>query len=32
MGLDLRKLLVDNNFKFDKKLAYGVYRERVISF
>ena len=32
MGLDLRKLLVDNNFKYDKKLAYGVYRERVISF
>ena len=32
MGLDLRKLLVDNNFKFDKKLAYGIYRDRMISF
>lgn len=32
MGLDLRKLIVDNNFKFDKKLAYGIYRERMVSF
>lgn len=32
MSKDLTKLLVDNKFKVDKKLAYGVYRERVISF
>ena len=32
MGLDLNKLIVDNNFKFDKKLAYGIYRDRMVSF
>lgn len=31
MGLDLSKFYSDNNFKFDKKMAYGIYRNRVIS-
>lgn len=31
MALDLLRFYEDNKFKFDDKLAYGIYRNRVIS-
>ena len=31
MGLDLSKFYIANNFKFEQKMAYGIYRNRVVS-
>lgn len=31
MGLDLRKFYYDNNFKYDKGLNYGIYKDRAVS-
>ena len=31
MATELNKFYLDNNFKFDKNFAYGIYNERVLS-
>ena len=31
MALDLFRFYEENKFKFDDKLAYGVYRNRIVS-